>query len=79
MSTNLSARACARELGVSHTTIMNRYREGRFKAEIDDGRLLRFDPDKVRKALRKNPRPLKEEKLPAGMVPVIPTHPGLMK
>ncbi|MCP5534392.1 MAG: hypothetical protein H7A48_14575 [Akkermansiaceae bacterium] len=79
MSASLSATACASELGISRRSLLRRYREGRFKAEIDDGRLLRFDPEKVRKALRKNPRPLKEEKLPAGMVPVIPTHPGLMK
>lgn len=63
----VSARECARQLGVSHTTIMRRHESGEITSEIHSGRLIRFDVAKVKRQLAVPPRrPKKTE-----MVPVI--------
>jgi predicted site-specific integrase-resolvase len=66
----LSARATARELGIGTDTLLRRYRDGKFPAVVDDGRLIRFDLETVRKALAptKTRKP-RVAKLPAGMIP----------
>lgn len=48
-----SARALANELGMTHTAILRLYRDEVIDAEIHEGRLIRFDLEKVRVALAK--------------------------
>jgi predicted DNA-binding transcriptional regulator AlpA len=47
----VSARQTAKALGTSSNSIMAWYRAGYFPAEIAEGRLFRFDVEKVRAAL----------------------------
>ena len=49
----LSARALANEFGMTHTAILRLYRDEVIDAEIHEGRLIRFDLEKVRVALAK--------------------------
>ena len=51
-----SARALANELGMTHTAILRLYRDEVIDAEIHEGRLIRFDLEKVRVALAKRAR-----------------------
>ena len=48
-----SANALAKELGVTVNTILRLYRDEVIDAEIHEGRLIRFDLEKVRVALAK--------------------------
>lgn len=48
-----SANALAKELGVTVNTILRLYRDEVIDAEIHEGRLIRFDLEKVRAALAK--------------------------
>ena len=48
-----SANALAKELGMTGDTILRLYREEIIDAEIHEGRLIRFDIEKVRAALAK--------------------------
>lgn len=48
-----SARALANELGMTHSAILRLYRDEVIDAEIHEGRLIRFDLEKVRVALAK--------------------------
>jgi len=49
----ISARSLANELGMTHTAILRLYRDEAINAEIHEGRLIRFDLEKVRAALAK--------------------------
>ena len=51
-----SARALANEFGMTHTAILRLYRDEVIDAEIHEGRLIRFDLEKVRVALAKRAR-----------------------
>ena len=51
-----SANALAKELGMTGDTILRLYREEIIDAEIHEGRLIRFDLEKVRVALAKRAR-----------------------
>ena len=46
-----SANALAKELGMNGDTILRLYRDEVIDAEIHEGRLIRFDLEKVRVAL----------------------------
>lgn len=48
-----SANALAKELGMNGDTILRLYRDEVIDAEIHEGRLIRFDLEKVRVALAK--------------------------
>ena len=48
-----SANAVAKELGVSCDTVLRLYREEVIHAEIHEGRLIRFDLEKVKASLAK--------------------------
>lgn len=51
-----SANALAKELGMNGDTILRLYRDEVIDAEIHEGRLIRFDLEKVRVALAKRAR-----------------------
>jgi hypothetical protein len=65
-----SARATGRELGLSATKVLELEAAGVISAEIHEGRLIRFDVEKVRKVLRKRAAEhRKTGRIPDGMVP----------
>lgn len=51
-SDTLNAKQMGAILGVSSVTVAAWYHEGKIPAEIAEGRLYRFDPAKVKEALR---------------------------
>lgn len=65
----LSARATGRALGMSDSTIMRLYAERVIDAEVHEGRLIRFDLEKVRKTLAKRADQNRKTASPAGMIP----------
>ena len=53
MKSILSANALGKELGLTGDTILRLYRDEVIDAEIHEGRLIRFDLEKVRSTLAK--------------------------
>jgi hypothetical protein len=53
MKSLLSANALGKELGLTGDTILRLYRDEVIDAEIHEGRLIRFDLEKVRSTLAK--------------------------
>ncbi len=67
-----SAKETARALGMHPSQISRLYSTGVIESEIHEGRMIRFDVAKVRKALAKRAREKQRqimEHLPEGMVP----------
>lgn len=71
MSDLLSAAELAPQFHVSTFTFLKWKREGKITAEVDTGRTILFDPEKVRKQLAKAvAKPTgRPSKTTAGMVP----------
>lgn len=68
----ISARATARALGISADKLMALYRTGAIDAEIHEGRVIRFDVEAVRLALRERAKASRPQQHKAGrMVPII--------
>jgi hypothetical protein len=68
----LSARSIANELGMTHTAILRLYRDEVIDAEIHEGRLIRFDLEKVRTALAKRAKRNRHSvAAPSDLVPLI--------
>jgi hypothetical protein len=53
MKSLLSANALGKELGISVNAVLRLYRDEVIDAEIHEGRLIRFDLEKVRSTLAK--------------------------
>ncbi len=68
----LSARALASQLGMTHTAILRLYRQEIIDAEIHEGRLIRFDLEKVRDRLAKRAKQNRQSiARPVDLVPLI--------
>ncbi len=66
--TPLSARKTAAILGISASTLLDRYHRGEIKAEFSSGRLIRFDPEKVRKQMKASKPTIRKGEV---MIPII--------
>jgi hypothetical protein len=67
-----SANALAKELGITGDTILRLYRDEVIDAEIHEGRLIRFDLEKVRAALAKRAKRNRQSiAAPSDLVPLI--------
>jgi hypothetical protein len=67
-----SANALAKQLGITGDTILRLYRDEVIDAEIHEGRLIRFDLEKVRTALAKRARRNRHSvAAPSDLVPLI--------
>jgi hypothetical protein len=67
-----SANALAKELGLTHGTVLRLYRDEAIDAEIHEGRLIRFDLEKVRAALAKRAKRNRHSvAAPSDLVPLI--------
>jgi hypothetical protein len=58
------ANALAKQLGITGDTILRLYRDEAIDAEIHEGRLIRFDLEKVRTALAKRAKRNREPPFP---------------
>jgi hypothetical protein len=68
----LSANALGKELGISVNAVLRLYRDEVIDAEIHEGRLIRFDLEKVRAALAKRARRNRHSvAAPSDLVPLI--------
>jgi hypothetical protein len=68
----LSANALGKELGISVNAVLRLYRDEVIDAEIHEGRLIRFDLEKVRTALAKRARRNRHSvAAPSDLVPLI--------
>ena len=68
----LSANALGKELGISVNAVLRLYRDEAIDAEIHEGRLIRFDLEKVRTALAKRARRNRHSvAAPSDLVPLI--------
>ncbi len=68
----LSANALAKELGMNGDTILRLYRDEVIDAEIHEGRLIRFDLEKVRDRLAKRAKQNRQSiARPSDLVPLI--------
>jgi hypothetical protein len=68
----LSANALGKELGISVNAVLRLYRDEVIDAEIHEGRLIRFDLEKVRTALAKRAKRNRHSvAAPSDLVPLI--------
>jgi DNA-binding transcriptional regulator YhcF (GntR family) len=67
----ISARAVARHLGLDGSTVLRLYRQGVIEAEVYEGRIIRFDLQKVRTTLAKRAMQNREAKESSDLVPLI--------
>ncbi len=68
----LSANALGKELGISVNAVLRLYRDEVIDAEIHEGRLIRFDLEKVRTALAKRAKRNRHSvAAPCDLVPLI--------
>lgn len=68
----LSANALGKELGISVNAVLRLYRDEVIDAEIHEGRLIRFDLEKVRAALAKRAKRNRHSvAAPSDLVPLI--------
>ena len=68
----LSANALGKELGISVNAVLRLYRDEAIDAEIHEGRLIRFDLEKVRTALAKRAKRNRHSvAAPSDLVPLI--------
>lgn len=66
-----NAKATAAALGIHPSQLSRLMHDGAVTPEIREGRMVRFDVEKVRKQLRKRAiQNLKTDAIPDGMVPV---------
>jgi len=65
-----STRETAAALGMSASTVMRLYTAGVIDAEINEGRVIRFDAEKCRRVLAERAKAKRGAvEVPAGMVP----------
>jgi hypothetical protein len=68
----LSANALGKELGISVNAVLRLYRDEVIDAEIHEGRLIRFDLEKVRAALAKRAKRNRHSvAAPSDLIPLI--------
>ncbi|MEN9534761.1 MAG: hypothetical protein RLZ22_256 [Verrucomicrobiota bacterium] len=67
-----SANALGKQLGISVNAVLRLYRDEVIDAEIHEGRLIRFDLEKVRAALAKRAKRNRQSiAAPSDLVPLI--------
>ncbi len=68
---NLTARAMARELGISQQALMRLHDKGAIDAVIREPGLIRFNADSVKQSLAKRARENRESTTEVGIVPTL--------